>query len=113
LANVEVSKMSLLDEVNSAVSGIALMTVALFGAVPGFLPMIALVALAGAILLVPMLVLGAVGAVVVLAVRLVSRAVSLVFVRPRRQFGRASGPSGVFSAQRSRAKRAPIRLRGV
>jgi hypothetical protein len=58
----------LVDELVDAASGIGLLTVALFGAVPGFLPVVALTIVAGAIILIPMLVVGLV--IVVLAVPL-------------------------------------------
>jgi hypothetical protein len=70
------------DEMADAVGGIGLFTVSLFGAVPGFLPAVALTILAGAIVVIPVLIVGgavglAFGLLLVLA-RLVSRGVTLV-----------------------------------
>jgi hypothetical protein len=69
------------DEMSDAAGGIGLFTISLFGAVPGFLPTVALTIFAGALVVIPVLIVGgaaalAFGLLLVLA-RLVSRGVTL------------------------------------
>jgi hypothetical protein len=61
----------LVDELTDLGSGIGLLTIALFGAVPGFLPVVALTLVAGAIVLIPMLAVGLVIAAIAVPLLLI------------------------------------------
>ena len=66
------------DEMSDAAAGIGLWTTILFGTVPGFLPIVALTILAGAIFVIPIVVLVAVAGLPLLVARIASWAFSLV-----------------------------------
>jgi hypothetical protein len=66
----------LLESVADATAGLGLASMSFLGAIPGLLPMVALVILAVAIMVIPVVVFGALGAIPVLLARTVVRRIS-------------------------------------
>lgn len=80
----------LFEELGDAAGGVGLAVVSYLGAIPGFLPMVALTVAALAILAIPMLVVGALIGVPLLIARIAARAISAV-IATRPDAGRSRG----------------------